>query len=145
MSAENNGKRIATIIVIIICYYKLDSLDNVQMKISSNDSAEMLEMLVLKPDIEANTCRDFNFVESLLGPATSRDAIAAFQFLCSSFAHVEFVTKAQWLYALPLIHFLKGECKPFAEPVLNPEKLVGNDLSLPLFGVEESVQREDFR
>ena len=145
ISSESNGRRIATILVIIICYYKLDSMDNVQVKLQSDDVAKMLAMLELKPDKERNSCCDFDYVKSLLDQSTSKDTILAFHFLCNFYTPIEYVEKAQWLYALPLIHFLKEMCKPFAKPQLNPEKIVWYDISLPLLGIERSVRQGYFK
>ena len=136
-SPGKNGKRIATIIVIIICFHKLDGM---RLKMSSDYAALLLSLLKLKPDKETPSCCDFELVKSLLNTAAN-NALAAFEFLFSKLSYMEYVDNAQWLYAFPIIHFLKGKCAPFDGPLLNPEKIDWNDESLPRMAFEKSVQQ----
>ena len=43
----------------------------------------------------------------------------------------------EWLLALPLGHFLRGNCEPFGKPELNPEKIY--------WGLEEGLDIREIR
>ena len=43
----------------------------------------------------------------------------------------------EWLLALPLYHFLRGNCEPFGKPELNPEKIY--------WSLEEVLDIREFR
>ena len=145
MSSENNGGKIATVTAIIICYYKLHSQNYIWITIPSEFVGNIIASLVLNPDEDTLSCSDFDYVKSLLNEATTKDVIAAFQYLCSYFSPIDYIKNAQWLYALPLIHFLKQRCEPFANPPLDPEKIVWDDEHLPLLAIEKSAQQGTFK
>lgn len=51
----------------------------------------------------------------------SNFAVVAVQQLCQEGVKVR--GNVEWLYVLPLYHFLKGTCEPYGTPEYNPEKI----------------------
>ena len=46
----------------------------------------------------------------------------------------------EWLLALPLYHFLKGNCQPFGKPEMNPEKIDwGQEEDLDIWEIRDKV------
>lgn len=56
---------------------------------------------------------------------------------CNHLAHTKHLRKPEWLYALPLIHFLQQECIPFEKPLKNSDKIVWEESKLDLARLRE--------
>jgi len=66
-------------------------------------------------------------------------AVSAVESLCNQLMKVAWSSNPEWLLAIPLLHFLRGDSKPFEEPDTgtSPESLVW-------WGAQKlSIQRSD--
>ena len=128
---EDNGRRMASVLAVILSFYRLVPLLSVDYVLP--DTIEViLSLLKLRPDVEHSTHTDLDVVYSLIPKANRKmvsDAMIAF---CLSLSHRKLFERPSWLYAIPLVHFLRGTSCPFQKPELNPEKMTWGDKSLGL-------------
>ena len=140
---EENGKRISAVSSIICCFHMLSPRPLLIANIACDCIADMMSMLTLQPDSENRKCIDYDYVSSLIPQKMKvADAISRF---CTQLLHKRSLRNPEWLYAIPLIHFLRGDSKPFQEPELNPEKMKWEDKNLGLTVVRGSTHDKDIR
>ena len=109
---------------------------------------ELIELLLMllcpMPNSEKQTCHDLDFVLGLI-PKDSRKMVSeALGNFCRELSHKRHLASCQWLYALPLFHFLKDpQLKPFYTIQCNPKEVPWVDTSLGLASVQlETVNKE---
>lgn len=143
-STEDNGRKMASTLTILFCFYKLIPKPLKLELIPYEYIAEMLSFLGLKPDLEHHTCTDLDFVYSLL-PAVHRktvsEAVIGFSLQLS---HNKLLESPQWLFAVPFVHFLRGTSKPFQKQVSDPRKIVFVDKSLGLDHVRRRTNEKHY-
>jgi len=64
-------------------------------------------------------------------------AASAIESLCNELMQHAWTSNPEWLLAVPLLHFLRGDSKPFEEP-----KLEGSPERLAWWGAEKLKIRE---
>lgn len=129
---EENGRRIASIVAVIFCFYQLIPrclrIDDIKLEHIS----KFLSMLALKPVMEDKKCFDFDYVLDLIDPKCGKAVADAISGFCMHLAHHKTLHNPEWLYAVPLLHFLRKDSFPFQMPELNPEKMLWGDKNLGL-------------
>lgn len=136
--AEDRGRKIAIGTILIMCFLKLPTH---LVRLDYKELALLLSLLELKPDVQAHTCYDFCHFESLMNPSTREDVLSAVKNLCTSLALEKHLASVEWLYAIPLLHFLGGRCKPFQDLVFDPERLVvWKDECIRISDIEKTIQ-----
>lgn len=70
----------------------------------------------------------FSFAHILLSPMLCfiRFSARAIESLCNQLMKRAWTSNPEWLFAVPLLHFLRGDSKPFEEPDIrgSPQDLV---------------------
>lgn len=134
---EDHGKKIAIGTILIMCFLKLPT----HLCLDHKELALLLSLVELKPDVRSHTCYDFHHFKSLMSPATCEDALSAVKTLCTSLALEQHLASAEWLYAIPLLHFLGGRCEPFQDLVFDLERLeVWRDECIRISDIERRIQ-----
>ena len=136
---EENGKRIAAVSSVIYCFDMLSPRPLLIEGIHFDCIADMMSMLTLRPDTENRKCIDYEYIDSLIPQNSKKKAAEAINRFCVQLLHNRKLQSPQWLYAVPLIHFLRGDCKPFQVPELNPEKMMWGDKNLGLSAVRSQT------
>ena len=131
-SPEENGRRIAAVLVVIYCLEKLIPHQLKREDINLDTVADMMFMLTLKPDTKNQKCIDYEYVLSLLHSNSTRPVGEAIRAFCNHLSHHRDLQAPQWLYAIPIYHFLHGDCKPFSSPQLDPNMMKWGDKNLGL-------------
>lgn len=138
--AEDHGKKIAIGTILIMCLLKLPIH---LVRLDYKELALLLSLVELKPDVQTRTCHDFHHFKSLMSTSTYDDAFSAVRTVCISLARAKHLSEAKWLYAIPILHFIGGMCKPFQNLVFDPERLeVWRDNCIPLNEVEQVIRRD---
>ena len=141
-NAEENGRRMASVLAIISCIYSLVpplKMDNFE----SSAIAAILSMLCLKPNLENKQHTDLDTVLSLI-PEKSRKAVSeALCGMCKYLALHKDLREPDWIYAVPLIHFLQKKSTPF--DALNPEKITWKNTYLDLSHVKSMTRNKNMR
>ena len=142
-SPEENGSRMASVVSIAGCFYGILpsplGWDNLHL----DYIADVLSMLTLRPDIQHRQCKDLNVLYSLLPENSRRYVSDALCGLCIHLAHNRNLKKPQWLYAIPLIHFLRKQSAPFDSPQLDPEKITWDDKQFGLVHVKSVTDNKN--
>ena len=131
-SAQSNGRRMASALTIIFCVYKLTQDHPKMSKMSLECTQMLLSFLYLWPDLEHCTCSDLEFVYTLIPKINRTDVSKAVANFCLKLSHHMFLKSPQWLYAIPLVHFLSGTSKPFQKLSCDPKEIKWSDRSLKL-------------
>ena len=125
----DNGRRMTSVLTIILCFDFLIP-QYIKMKdIPSDDIAGMMSMLVLQPDLEKKKCHDLDFFKNLVHLDVKKGLTDAVVSFCNELLHQTYLNQPIWLYAVPLIHFLQGACQPFEKPEQDPNKIMWPDSS----------------
>ena len=142
-SALDNGKRISSVLSIIMCFHHLIPNHFKMSAFKGKDIADMLSMLILHPNVEKKKCLDYDHVSKTIKPEmkkTLTDAIVSF---CNQLHHSTGLSQLQWLYAVPLLHFLQGVSQPFGKPELDPQNIQWSDPYLGLNTLRQRVYNGD--
>ncbi len=145
-----NGRRMLSVITIMCCisrmvsrFYKLNQL------LDHNSIRLFLTMLRLRPEQEHERCIDWEYLDKNIPDdfkKKSHDSVQMFIDESSSVAKP--LLNTMWLYAIPVMHFLKGVSKPFQEFELNPKGVPFGDkhISLGSLGAikMKTYHRDDF-
>ena len=124
-TAEENGKKVMTAIIIICIVGKLLETKQLHLRdIPVPYAASMLQMLCLRPDLENKKCLDYEFVRSVIPYHYVKDVIDAISELGNYLIAAADIEHAEWLYCLPILHFLNNSTNPFDTLDLPVMKLV---------------------
>ena len=145
VTQEENGKRIAAVSTVIYCFDMLIPRPLRIESINLDRISDMMSMLTLQPDTENQKCIDYEYMSSLIPQNSRKKAADAISQFCRQLLHKRNLHSPQWLYAIPLIHFLREDCKPFQAPELNPEKMKWEDKNLGLSVVRSQTHDKDIR
>ena len=141
---EENGGRIVSTVAVICCFYQLIPhhlrIENIELEHTSL----FLSMLALKPVMEGNKCFDYDYVLYLIDPKCRKEVAEAISGFCMHLAHSKTLRNPEWLYALPLLHFLRKDSSPFQKPELDPEKMQWGDKNLGLGSVRRKTSDKQF-
>ena len=122
---NENGRRIASTLSIILCFDFLIPHHNIKLvDVPTEDIVNMISMLALHPDMEQRKCYDFDAVNKMIPSIYCKkkvfEAILSF---CNQLIQQP-LSRPAWLYAVPLIHFYEGLSQPFMKPQLDPSKIL---------------------
>ena len=144
-TAEESGKKVMTVIIIICIIGKL--LETKLLTLSDIPlpyAASMLQTLCLHPDLEYKKCIDYEFVRSVIPGHYVKDCTSAISKLCDYLMANADIESAEWLYCLPILHFLNNDVKPFDKLDLPPvEKLVFTDRHIKLGSISKRVAEKE--
>ena len=140
---EDSGRRMASVLAVLLSFYRLIPILNVNG--AGTDTLEaVLSLLYLRPDEEHSTHTDLDVVLSLIPKGDRKlvsDALIAFSV---SLSHRKLFERPSWLYAIPLVHFLRGTSAPFQKPELNPEKMTWGEKGLGLLHVRQETNEKNY-
>eukprot|EP00731_Ephydatia_muelleri_P016205 Em0009g629a len=123
-TAEENGHKVAVGITLACVVNEMAQLVRGKLTICSPELlSDVLETLKLMPDEETKKCLDYDFVVDILPSTFKNEAAEAICALANQLIQTKDIDQAEWLYCLPLVHFLKQRSKPFASPEVPIEKL----------------------
>ena len=143
-SSEVNGRRIAAAITVLSCFHKFVPKYLKAEDIPLDCIKEMMLLLRLTPDIKNKKCLDYDLVVELVPHSSRKETAEAIRHFCTQLLHNRDLRNPEWLYAIPLIHFLRGDSSPFQRPELNPEKMQWGDKTLGLNEVIRKTFDKDF-
>jgi hypothetical protein len=97
----------------------------------------LLRMLHIQPNMETQTCPNVLFLRSISSITCREKVQQAVLQLCKNAMKFKTISEPclDWLYVLPLCHFLSGAIQPFASLEYNPSHLGG--LRAKKFGYDE--------
>lgn len=133
----HNGKRMASAITIICCIQKN------RINIELNDVSALLEMLRLMPDIQSSKCIDWEYVNELI-PKEFKATVAEYVcIMANSLCRKLYFSQPEWLYAMPVLHFLCGVSVPFQNVVLTSTEIPWESKLIELGKVKSQTYEHD--
>ena len=141
-AAEENGKKVMSGIIIICIIGKLLDTNVLTLNdIPLHYAASLLQTLCLHPDLENKKCLDYEFVRSVIPNHYVKDCSSAISKLGDYLMVKADIEHAEWLYCLPILHFLNNDVKPFDALDLNVpvETLTFPDRHLKLGSIAKRV------
>ena len=134
VNARHNGRRMSSVMAIVCFLSKIipDYLKKID-QIPHEYILQMLSMFRFMPDLQHETCVDFDYLRrSIPNHYTTIALTALIGFVIHASSKVLF-WQPEWLYSVPLVHFLAGASKPFQKFNFDPKKIEFGDKVL-LFG-----------
>ena len=137
-SASDNGKRMCTVLIILVLLYKIEA------NIHPDDVIMVLSLLRLRPP-ETRDVQVPKFLDLLLVMRSiPEDFHAEMSAILSRFKnYVLYIAteELEWVYIIPLIHILSKQVKPLEELALTiSEKIQWRDDSLPLYEINQHTR-----
>lgn len=123
-SPIENGRRIASVVTTICCFRRLMS-DGITINVEH--SSAVLSMLYLMPDIMSQKCVDWDYLIELIPTSFREEAYLSIREVTKLLMNAKYLAEPQWLFALPILHFLKGVSRPFQETEFYPQAIEWND------------------
>ena len=143
--ALQNGRRMASVLSLMLCFYHLYPTYINMASFNVDEIALMISMLRISPDVRQRQCVEYDYVNKMIQPQDKKHIADTILMFCNQLHHTTFFVKIQWLYAIPLLHFLQGVSQPFGIPELNPHEMKWGDLSLGLYNLRQQTYRGDFK
>ena len=132
-----NGKRMASALAIICCIRKN------RINIELNDASALLEMLRLMPDVQSSKCIDWEYVNELI-PKKFKASVAEYvRTMANSLCQKKHFSLPEWLYAMPVLHFLCGVSSPFQEVLLSSTEIPWGSKLIELGKVKSHTYEHD--
>ena len=112
LQSKPHETQLTSAVVVMLCVS--EGMKHYQLKLSPKDIASALRMVRLMPHEHLKTCSDLCLLHTVI-PEESRHDVGevVLQFCMQLF--ISGKHQLEWLEALPLVHFLKGSSKPFAQ------------------------------
>jgi hypothetical protein len=142
-TAEENGQRMSSILAIVSSIYSLTPTSLTLDSFETSAITTILSMLCLKPNPEERQHTDLDIVFNLLPEKSRKTASEALCGLCTHLSSHKDLREPDWIYTIPLIHFLQKKSTPF--DTLNPEKIVWENPHLGLKRVKSVTRSKDTR
>lgn len=135
-----NGRRMLSAIIVICCLHELTPKTIKHLSdIPSDLISALLSLLCLMPDLDRRKCADWNYLTTFIPDSLRKkvsDAILAFVVHLS---HTKYFDLPDWLFAVPIVHFLRKITTPFQDLETNPKKISWGDRLIGLQGVKSFV------
>lgn len=142
-TVEENGQRMSSVLAIVSSIYSLTPKSWKLDSFETSAIATILSMLCLKPNPEERQHTDLDIVLSLLPEKSRKTTSEALCGLCTHLSSRKDLREPDWVYAIPLIHFLQKKSTPF--DTLNPEKITWENPHLGLKHVKSVTRNKDTR
>ncbi len=142
-----NGRKMLSVITIMCCISRMVSICyKLNQLLDLNSIRLFLAMLRLRPEQEHERCIDWEYLDKNIPDDFKKKSYDSVQMFIDESSSAEPLLNPMWLYAIPVMHFLKGVSKPFQEFELNPKGVPFEDKSLGGLGAIKikTYHRDDF-
>ncbi len=142
-----NGKRMLSVISIMCCISRMVTR-NIRFDFLLDHSSMSLFLSMLRPwpDQEHKRCIDWEYLDKNIPAEFKKESYDSVQMFINELSHAQPLSKPEWLYAIPVMHFLKGVSKPFQEFEFDPKEVPFGDKLIGLGAVRgKTFDRDNFR
>ena len=129
---EDNAQRMASTITVMMCLSEV--MPSPQLPWESLTVANyslILSLFYPVPDILSRKSLDLEILMKLIHPEEERVAKLLISF-CKHLAFTKHLRNPEWVYAIPLIHFLRKRSVPFGKSEKIHDKILWDDSDLDL-------------
>ena len=147
-STHDNGKRMVSVLTVILCFCHLIPHHIKMCDIPNEDIALLLSMLKLNLDEEKKRCVDYEHVNRCtcsIDHQVKKSMTKTVLKFCNELRHRSQFKQLEWLYAVPLLHFLQGVSHPFGKIELDADKIQWGDKNLELYDLKSQEYDGDMR
>jgi len=145
-SALFNGRRICSVVTIICCLHRLiisQELD--KARVSFRSISQLMFMLRLMPELQHQRCIDWEHLQdSLLTQDCTSEVFDAIYYFVKHLSCEKLFDQYEWLFALPVLHFLKKYSKPFEELILKSHLIPWNSKLGQLDSIRKMAYQRNF-
>ncbi len=144
-NAMRNGKRMLSAIVLTCCLYEMVPNCIKISAIPSDRVSALLSLLRLMPDLQNQKCADWDFLINFIPKSFRKTASDAVLALTMQLSHTKYFSLPDWLFAIPVVHFLRQDVFPFQEFQLDPRKIPWGDKLIGLQTVRSETNNKNIR
>ena len=114
------------------------------LKVDTDDLVTLLSMLCLMPEVQSERCDDWDYVMNLIPSSFKKEVFNSIQGLTTLLINRKYLAQPEWLFALPIMHFLSGVSKPFEAIEFDPEAVKWGDKHINLNKVRSHTYESDY-
>ncbi len=142
-----NGRRMLSVITIMCCISRMVSRNIKFSYLLDHSSMSLfLSMLRLWPDQESKRCIDWEYLDKNIPAEFRKKSYHSVQMFINELSHAQPLSKPEWLYAIPVMHFLNAVSEPFQEFEFDPKEVPFVDKLIGLGAVKgKTFDRDNFR
>ncbi len=139
-----NGRKMLSVITIMCCISRMVSeIIKFNYLLDHHTMSLFLIMLRLWPDQERKRCIDWEYLDKNIPDEFKKESYDSVRMFINELSHAQPLSKPEWLYAIPVMHFLKGVSKPFQEFEFDPKKVPFGDKLITLGAVRKKTYHRD--
>ncbi len=141
-----NGRRMLSVVTIMCCISRMVSryIKFCYLLEEHSSMSLFLSMLRLWPDQERKRCIDWEYLDKNIPAEFRKESYDSVQTFINALSnHADPLSKPEWLYAIPVMHFLKGVSKPFQGFEFDPKKVPFGDKLIRLGAVKMKTYHTD--
>lgn len=138
--ALSNGKRMLSATIIIICIYKMIQSGIKIDDISSDNMTTLLSLFCLQPNVQEQKCEDWEYLVTYIPESSKNFVYEAIQKILNHLMCKKFFNQPSWLFAIPVLHFLKQVSHPFKEIEYDFKKIQWKNDYVKLATVRKKTQ-----
>lgn len=131
-SPEENAQRMASVIAVIQCFCAVMPSPQLPFEsLSLANYSTILSMFQPMVDLISHKSLDIEILFQLIHPNEASVAEGLLSF-SKHLAHTKHIKRPEWLYTIPIIHFLLQCCNPFQKPEKKCDKITWDEPLLDL-------------
>lgn len=138
-----NGNRMSSVVILLCCLHQIKEL-KVELLPWENVSA-LLSMLRLMPEVSNHNCLDWDQLKKLIPDSFREKACEAIRVIAVHLGRAKHFDYYQWLFALPVVHFLHRSSTPFQGLEFNPRAIQWEDKLLELGTIRKNIKDKEFK
>ncbi len=139
-----NGKRMLSVITIMCCISKMVSNMQLNDLLEHYSMSLFLSMLRPWPDQEHKRCTDWEYLDKSIPAGFKKESYNSVQMFINELSScADPLSKPEWLYAIPVMHFLNGISEPFQQFEFDPKKVPLGDTLIGLGAVKWKTYHRD--
>lgn len=140
-NVDLNGKRMVSALTVLCCFHRVVlKMESIPFELV----VALLSMLKPMPDTKSLQCADWDHVNALLPETMKKTACDAIHRSIVHLCQYKHLSSPEWLFALPVFHFLNGTSKPFLPIERNPRAIPWGDRVIGLGLVRNLIRDKEF-
>ena len=139
-----NGRKMLSVITIMCCISRMVSeIIKFNYLLDHHTMSLFLIMLRLWPDQVRKRCIDWEYLDKNIPDEFKKESYDSVRMFINELSHAQPLSKPEWLYAIPVMHFLNGVSKPFQRIEFDPKKVPFGDKLITLGAVRRKTYHRD--
>ena len=138
-NAIMNGKRMLKAAIIASCLHKMFSEKEIPLELLN----KLLNLFRLLPDVEKETCEDWDYFKTSIPESLKATASEAMYRFINELSGRESLSYSSWLFATPVAHFLSGASEPFQSIELDDREIQWTDEDINLTDIRRKTQHHN--